>query len=269
MHKTDVKTASITIDVETDWGGRQIVDETNVGVEKELPWMLDLLRRHKIKATFFVNANLLPKYQKQILQIKKEGHEIASHGFAHNDHSKMNEQQLKTSFKKCSSLFKKYLDVLPIGFRAPQFRVNRQLFNAVETSGFKYDSSIVAAILPGRYSNPNARKEPYKITKKLIEFPISSINLLNFPAGLLWGNKVGFSLFRIFISVFGIPSKFIFYLHPFDLSNKKYKFHVPWHIKLWYGFGVSNPKVFLEKLIVWLESNQYEFVTLEKLHKNV
>ena len=265
------KTASITIDVETDWGGRQLVDEPNVGIEKELPWILNLLKKHKIKATFFINANLLPKYTKQLLKIKKHGHEIASHGFEHNDHSKISYSMLRKSFDACFRLFKKHMNTKPLGFRAPQFKINKELFKAVESSGFKYDSSIVAAVLPGRYANFKVKKEPYKLvgSKKLVELPISSINGINFPAGLLWGNKIGPFFFRLLASVFGVPRNFIFYLHPFDLTIKKYSFHVPWHIRMWYGFSISDPKQFLESLIIYLKEKEHKFVTLQQLvHQN-
>lgn len=87
----------LTIDVETDWGGRLAAESRNCeGIEKGLPLILDILKKNDIKATFFVSAMVLDGWKDYILDIKKQGHEIASHGLRHNiNYSVLSRDDLK------------------------------------------------------------------------------------------------------------------------------------------------------------------------------
>ena len=48
------------------------------------PRLLELLRRHEIKATFFVNGLRLTHYPEIARQVIEEGHQLANHTFAHH-----------------------------------------------------------------------------------------------------------------------------------------------------------------------------------------
>jgi peptidoglycan/xylan/chitin deacetylase (PgdA/CDA1 family) len=48
-----------------------------------VPKILDLLREHQIKATFFIPAWVIERNQGLIKEIFAEGHEIAHHGYRH------------------------------------------------------------------------------------------------------------------------------------------------------------------------------------------
>jgi peptidoglycan/xylan/chitin deacetylase (PgdA/CDA1 family) len=59
------------------------------GPKVGLPRILDMLRRQSIKATFFTPGWVAEKYPEQMKRVANEGHEIAHHGYLHEDCSKI------------------------------------------------------------------------------------------------------------------------------------------------------------------------------------
>ena len=47
------------------------------------PRMLDILRHHAVKATFFVVGSAAEQYPEIVVRMKKEGHEVGSHSYSH------------------------------------------------------------------------------------------------------------------------------------------------------------------------------------------
>ena len=102
-----MKTIAITIDVETDRGGRLSVDHGNCqGIEEGIPYSLHLLDELKIKATFFISGEVVSEYADIIHALAERGHEIASHGFKHNvNYTTMSKTEISEQISKS----KKYL----------------------------------------------------------------------------------------------------------------------------------------------------------------
>ena len=75
-----MSTFRYTVDLELDFGGRTNDDK---GIREGLPRILQAFKRSHIKALFFISTELLPKYRKELQEIKSQGHEIGSHGHFH------------------------------------------------------------------------------------------------------------------------------------------------------------------------------------------
>ncbi len=54
--------------------------------------MLDTLKSHGKKATFFVGGCWADDNQETLVRIAEEGHELGNHGYFHKDHKKLNEK---------------------------------------------------------------------------------------------------------------------------------------------------------------------------------
>lgn len=261
-----MKYALLTVDVETDWGGRSLISGKNKGIEEELPRLLDILGEYGIKATFFITANLLPKYKKEILKIKANGHELACHGLEHEDVSLLPKHKFELQLDYCKKLFKKEIGVNIEGFRAPQFKINKNNLEALSNLGFKYDSSLVKGILPGRYFNIFLKNKPFKISRNLTEIPVSSTKIIKIPLGLLWINNVGFSFFRFISGLFGLHDTLVIYMHPFDFSIKKEN-KLGFLLNKWYHFRQKNVYATLNSLIKYLKENHYVFLNMKDLER--
>ena len=259
-----MKAVAVTIDVETDWGGRLRVGPGNCqGIEEGIPYLLHLLDELKIKATFFISGEVVTEYADIIHNIVEHGHEIASHGFKHNvNYSTMSKKEILEQISKSKKILEEEIGVTPIGFRAPQCRISDYLFDVLSDLGFKYDSSMVRGILPTRYNNLSIPSIPF-MKNNLLEIPISTMPYLKVPMGLLWINAMGFSMFGFLSERIKFADMIILYLHPFDLIETKSKKDFWFIINKWYKLRQNKVKYTLESLLRYWKEDNTRFLTLK------
>lgn len=211
--------ASLNIDADPvecyyeTYGINKNIDEDDPLYLKAIPRCLTLLKKHNIKATFFITARSFNKSTIQMIKkIKDEGHEIASHSYSHN-YKLVNKDpvKLKADIDNNESFLNAISGQKPVGFRAPGYNISSQLFKTLKENGYSYDSSSLPSPLYflGKWifirimklikkdpqniihseSNPFDSNYPYQIAdsmkqadkkSKLIEFPISSVLLIPF-----------------------------------------------------------------------------------------
>ena len=211
---------------------RYLTNEKRVPkVIKGLEKILELLKKTDTLATFFVVGELLeyqPEIQDKILQ---NGHEIAFHTMYHTSlDSPGFEKKFDLELKKFSEL----TNGNSKGFRAPTFSLNKNSSWAVDllsNNNYLYDSSIMPA-KSSMYGNPNAEKNPYKITSssieqndphgKIIEFPLLVTKFLGKTIPAAGGFYLRFLPLKIIKNAIrnyekqAIPSTF--YVHSWELT---------------------------------------------------
>ncbi len=211
--------------------------------------VLSILKKNKIKATFFTTASFALKYPQVLKKISQE-HEVASHDLKHNI-KEYNESEVK----KSKIIIEKIINKKIKGFRFP--RLQKPDFASLKKLGFKYDSSISPTYLPGRYNN-YFEKRKITIRNNIYEIPISTMPLTHLP--LSW----------IFIRFFGIIyAKLItkdsirkqgftnLFFHPWDFNNLN-NFNIPFYIKRNSG---DKALLLLNKYILWCKKQGYNFTT--------
>ncbi|MCK4532725.1 polysaccharide deacetylase family protein [bacterium] len=142
--------------------------------------ILDLLRGFDVKATFFVLGWIAEQYPELILAIKKENHEIASHGYLHKCVFNQSAQEFEFDLKKSISCISKITGEKILGYRAPCWSIRKKSFWALDILkryDIKYDSSIYPVKFPF-FGLPGDKRYPYLINKNLMEFPPSVIKIL-------------------------------------------------------------------------------------------
>lgn len=125
-----------------------------------------------LSATFFVEGetaeNITPHLEKRL-----QGHEIACHGYGHEDLTGqetglcLTEEELRKVLKKSRETVERELMREPAGFRAPYLHINDLVLDELEGE-FAYDSSLV------RSMEGNTIR-PYQIRKRLVEMPIAMV----------------------------------------------------------------------------------------------
>lgn len=248
----------ITVDVETDWGGRQSVDEDfGQGINEGLNIILESLDIYHIKGVFFISGELAKEKPWLVEKIKKSDHNIASHGFHHNLHyNSFSLEELNFQLAESKKVLEDITGCPVKGFRTPQFRVHKDLFRTLADLGYTFDSSIVPTKILGRYCyDVKLMKEAKKFD--IIELPVGLIPIVKLPLGLLWINALGMNLFKKLISYCELgKSPLVFYCHPFDFVKEKKKYaKAPMLVELWYSFRSKNTVNTLNNLLKWCVEN--------------
>ena len=117
-------------------------DRYALGVEKGLPWILELLDKTGVKATFFVVASLLEEYPWIGEEITRRGHELASHGYTHRRMDRIDRDEAKREISKSIDVLSSFQRVE--SFRAPNLQPPRLSAGDLYSLGIRVDSSYAA-----------------------------------------------------------------------------------------------------------------------------
>ena len=111
------------------------------GARVGVPRVLDLLRQHEIKATFFVPGHTVDSFPHETESILEHGHEIAHHSYAHVDPSEQKPGEERADMERALEALAR-IGVKPLGYRSPSADLSASTLEIIEEHGFLYDSSL-------------------------------------------------------------------------------------------------------------------------------
>lgn len=141
-------------------------------VEKSTDAILDLLKEHDQKITFFVVAEIDKVYPQVLKKISRGGHEIAVHSYRHDEQTSI--VDFEADLKRSASFKKKYKAV---GFRSPRIRIRKEFYSSLKKFGYQYDSSV--------YGTAQFEVEGVKVLPVSF-FPFRKKSWRKTPAPLSW-----------------------------------------------------------------------------------
>jgi len=187
--------------------------------------LLELLRRHQVRATFFVLGYAADRAPALVEQIRASGHEVGIHGYYHRFVDRLTPDQFEQELARSMRAIERITGERPLGHRAPYFSINSRTpwaFDVLQAQGLRYDSSV----FPTRnrlYGFPGAPRFPYRLQgTSLMEFPLSTLRLagINWPiAGGFYMRTLPYTTIRWGIARLnrqGQPA--ILYMHPWELD---------------------------------------------------
>lgn len=206
--------------------GSKITLEEGVRVSKlGLERILKVLKEEGKRATFFVTGNFAKMEPELVRRIEAEGHEVGCHGV---DHFRPREDDAEESKK----IIEKVVGHKVYGYRQP--RMGKISYDKMKKAGYKYDSSVNPAFIPGRYNNFDVPRRPYE-KEGVLEIPTSVATGMRVP--LFW---LALHLFpkRLYLALARRALRkdgyFATYFHPWEFGEiKDYK--IPSYIKLHSG----------------------------------
>lgn len=68
----------------------------------DIPELLQILKNHNAKATFFIVGEWAKRYPEQVKSIFEAGHEIGGHSYSHSMYSKLSKEEISEDTEKCS-----------------------------------------------------------------------------------------------------------------------------------------------------------------------
>ena len=241
--------------------GEEISLEEGVKVSGEgTRKILDILKKTGARATFFVTGNFAKARPEFLAEMLQEGHEIAAHGVDHFIRKDTDVKEAKRIIEE--SIKKESGKVYKIrGWRQP--RMGKINYADLKKYGYKYDSSLNPAFIPGRYNNFKMKTEPFLTEEGILEIPASVATKMRVPMFWLALHSFPFRLYLEFTkSILKKSGIFVTYFHPWEFTDlSKYPI-VPFYIK--HNSGEKLEKR-LEKLILELEKDGVNFRTLSEL----
>jgi len=195
--------------------------------------VLEILRKHNTKATFFVLGWIAERVPSLVRGIEQHGHEIATHGYSHTVITEMSPQSFEADLEKALGVTSVCTSQPILGYRAPSFTITNKTLWALDIlakHGVKYDSSIFPLSYHPDYGIPDA---PLSIHQRgaLIEVPLSCAEILGRRIPCSGGGY--FRVFPYLLTAFlmrkcnrqGRPV--IFYLHPWEMDPGQPRVNLP------------------------------------------
>ena len=196
MNPTPIRNA-LTIDVEDYFQvsafaahiARDSWDHMPCRVERNVDAILEILGEHRAQATFFTLGWMAERYRDMVRSIVAQGHELASHGYAHQRATDQSPQEFYQDITRAKSLLEDVGGVAVQGYRAPSFSIGRTNLWAQSTlkkAGYRYSSSVYP-IRHDHYGMPDAPRFAFypEGADGLLELPVTTVSLFNrnLPAG--------------------------------------------------------------------------------------
>lgn len=203
-------------------------------VQQNTGRVLDLLRETNAKATFFVLGWVAERYPNLVRRIASEGHEVASHGYAHRTIHSMSSAEFRDDLRRSKGILENCSGAPVTGFRAPTFSITRATwwaYDVLQEEGFLYSSSIYP-IAHDLYGIPNAPRTPFHPLGAggILEIPIATIRLFNRNGPCGGGGY--FRLLPYFFSRWCISrtngregQPCVFYCHPWEFDPDQPRMH--------------------------------------------
>jgi polysaccharide deacetylase family protein (PEP-CTERM system associated) len=194
-------------------------------VEYNTHKILALFQQANISSTFFVLGWVAERYPQLVKEIVAQGHELASHGYAHQRATLQSHAVFRQDIDRAKKLLEDISAKQILGYRAPSYSIsNKNLWAHDEllAAGYQYSSSVYP-VKHDLYGMPDAPRFAYRCPNGLLEIPISTVQWghKNIPAG-------GCGFFRLFpyaLSKWNIKQvnkkeheATIFYFHPWEID---------------------------------------------------
>jgi polysaccharide deacetylase family protein (PEP-CTERM system associated) len=196
-------------------------------VEQNMERLLDLLRGQNVRATLFWLGWVAERHRDLLRKCVQEGHEIASHGYAHVLAHQAGPKNFREDIRRGKMVLEDIIGHAVKGFRAPGFSIMDDTlwaFDEIREAGYTYDSSVFP-LSHGHGGMQNSPLGCYTIKTTagdLIEFPMSAVEILGQRINMFGGGYLRlfpWTLIRWGIGkVHNAGHPVIVYVHPREID---------------------------------------------------
>ena len=238
-------------------------------VEKNTNYLLDLFDKHQVRATFFVLGWVAERYPELVEEIKCRGHEIGTHGFAHQLVNHLNPESFKRDLYESIEVITRITGEPVTGFRAPAFSINNRTIWAVQiikNAGLLYDSSVYPIAYHPDYGMPDAPLHLFSFENGLVEIPMSCVTYgrrrIPCSGGGYFRLLPYWVYHKLTKELHRQQRPLIFYLHPWELDPDTPKVRLSATAHFRHYNNLSSTKEKLERLL-----SAFKFTSLQNLYK--
>lgn len=234
-------------------------DGQKLRVVRNTQKLLNILDNYGIKATFFVLGWVAEKVPQLILEIHKLGHEIASHGYAHELIYNLTQKEFRKDIIKSKKILEDIIEDNIIGYRAPSFSITSWAIDILKEEKYTYDSSIFPTIFHDRYSKSaykylKNRSGIIELSKGFFEVSLASLNI--FKQRIPWAGAGYFRIIPYFLYKRGVKKiikdrgYFLFYFHAWEIDPLQPKIqNIKFNHKIRHYAGLNKSEDKLKKYL--------------------
>jgi peptidoglycan/xylan/chitin deacetylase (PgdA/CDA1 family) len=262
--------ACITLDMETDHGdpGNHIRLLENPEYYERY---ISIINKYNVKVTMFTVTSLFEPVGDRFRELSRRiPLEFAPHSDRHDPYDACSPEEIKAAEKA----FQKFTGTLPIGYRAPIGRINKEGLNHLMDEGYRYDASLYASMRPGEfgYFNLHMPNIPFRITRgldSLIEFPFTSISTIRIVFGLSYVKLFGWRIYSTLLRLFGLPDVVVALSHPYDFYTHLVADGLSGLEKFALMRNAARGFEYFENMVRALRDRGYQFVFVSELYEQV
>lgn len=200
-------------------------------IDRQTNIILDLLDDYKIKATFFI-LGITAEYKPELVKlISDRGHEIASHGYSHDNLGSLDKSTIKVDIEKSVNNLQDLIGEKIQGYRAPFFSLTANRLFVLEILsglGLTYDSSIMPSSLVRNGIpdfEPQICKYQLKDDSTITEIPIAPISFIGRDLVISGGGYLRLCPKLIVNHIYNQNIKDglkrgMLYMHPYEFDNQ-------------------------------------------------
>ncbi len=189
--------------------------------------LLDLCRRHRIRATFFVLGWVAERFPGLVRDIRQQGHRIGCHSWGHRLVYDMSPGEFRADLRRAVAAIEQACGVRPTAYRAPSFSITRESLWALPIlaeEGFEIDSSIYP-VRHDRYGLPAAPLEPWRPAEAgghLVEIPPPTVRCCGINVPVAGGGYL--RLYPLWLTRLALRAMErrhrpgVIYVHPWELD---------------------------------------------------
>ena len=223
-------------------------------VERNFARLLDLFAEHDVKVTCFFLGWVAERFPHLVTRAVGEGHEIASHGYAHRLVYEMGRDRFYEDAVRARKLLEDLSGAPVLGYRSAGFSVRRDtgwFFEELARAGYQYDSSVFPASR-GHGGIDRFRREPHRLVShgaSILEFPITVADLFGKPLCFFGGGYLRLFpyplIHRMAKRVLGEGRPVMFYIHPreIDPAHPRLPMSAPRRFKSYVNLASTEAKV--------------------------
>ncbi len=227
-------------------------------VERNTSKLLELLAARDIRATFFVLGWVAERHPRLIRTIAQNGHEVASHGYAHEMVTAQTPGTFREDIRKARKILEDVSGEAVLGYRAPTFSISsetRWALPILVEEGFVYDSSIFP-IRHDRYGWQGALPWSHRIDTtagSIWEVPPSTVKFAGRRIPIAGGGYLrlypSWLLRRWMKQVEDQGQPLVVYLHPWELDPEQPRMNGPLLSRVRHYFNLHKTESRLTQLL--------------------
>jgi len=264
------KTKKVTIFIDTEGFWEEPVRKS-FNVDKVILGIKNTLDKYDVKAVFNVLGKVAEHNPSVINALHKGGHEIASHGYAHESFVQMSKEDINKTLEKAEKFIYQAIRAKPEGFRAPWALMNKGVYDVLNKRGYKWTSNK-RRLHVEQVDNPSSSyKKIYERipAKLLIKIKSLSYNKKPFMIGKVKEIPIYSSMDGELLGLLDpeqeSPNKWLNYAYKSWISQFKSSgeyFNLNLHDWL---IGTSNRLVLLDKILNYMKNKKAKFILARDL----